>query len=169
MNEISCVDGRDNDCDGLTDCEDGECFGNPACFGTDGGPPPPIDGGVPDGGMCEDRELGVAMCTDRRDNDCDATRDCSDPDCTPFGAGSECCNGIDDDADGIVDMFTCRCFDNSTCAGVGTFEQVCWTALFNVCAPRCDFLGGQSFCDMVGPGLRCVTTGPRAGQCVPAM
>jgi hypothetical protein len=145
-----CTNGVDDDCDGLFDCADPDCAAHPSC-----------------GMMCTSAELGVAMCTDRLDNDCDTRRDCNDPDCRPFGPGSECCNGVDDDGDGTVDLFTCRCFNNSTCLGVGTFEQVCWTALFNVCAPRCDFLGGDSFCDLVAPGLRCVRRGPQAGQCVP--
>lgn len=29
--EISCTDGVDNDCDGLVDCQDSDCTGNPAC------------------------------------------------------------------------------------------------------------------------------------------
>jgi hypothetical protein len=132
---------------------------NPACT-SDGGPPV-------DSGMCTARELGVPMCTDFADNDCDGPTDCADTDCTPFWPGSECCNGLDDDFDGLVDIFTCRCVNNSTCVGVGSFEQVCWTVLFDVCAPRCDFFGGQAFCDMVAPNLRCVFTGPRQGQCVP--
>ncbi len=116
--------------------------------------------------MCTANELGIPMCTDRLDNDCDGQRDCADPDCSPFGTMGECCNGRDDDGDGTIDLFTCRCFDNSTCVGVGSLEQVCWTETFNVCAPRCDFLGGDAFCSMIAPGLSCVTSGPNAGQCV---
>ncbi len=146
-----CGNGLDDDCDGAVDCDDSDCAGDPSC--------------AP---MCVPRELGVPMCTDRLDNDCDGQRDCTDPDCSPFGPMAECCNGIDDDGDGTTDLFTCRCFDDSTCAGVGSFEQICWTVLFNVCAPRCDFLGGDSFCDMITPGLRCAMRGPNRGQCVPA-
>jgi hypothetical protein len=113
------------------------------------------------------REMRIAGCTNRLDDDCDGPRDCADPDCTPFGPGTECCNGVDDDGDGSVDLFTCRCFTNADCAGVGSVEQVCYTELFNVCGPRCDFLGGNSFCMMLDPSLRCETRGPRRGQCVP--
>jgi hypothetical protein len=173
-----CANGLDDDCDGLVDCADPSCEGAPACCT----PSPEICTNAVDDDcdlsadcadtdcamhpacmmMCEDRELGIAMCTDMLDNDCDTRRDCNDPDCRPFGPGSECCNGIDDDGDGIVDMFTCRCFDDSICAGVGSFEQICWTETFNVCAPRCTFLGGDDFCRMVDPAMRC----RRDGQCV---
>jgi len=61
--EVSCQDGADNDCDGLTDGDDAaDC----ACF-TD--PPNPPEPG---------REL---TCADGIDNDCDGVTDDSDPDC----------------------------------------------------------------------------------------
>lgn len=187
-----CFDGRDNDCDGLFDCEDPECRSTPECCsprpercgnGADddcdsridcddpdcrgtprcGDPPPPIDAGMDGGGTCSSRELGVAMCTDRADNDCDGRGDCADADCSPFGTMGECCNGVDDDGDGMVDLFTCRCFDDSTCVGVGSLEQICWTRTFSVCAPRCEFVGGDAFCrDLIGPDQVC-----RGGECVP--
>jgi hypothetical protein len=68
---------------------------------------------------------------------------------------SECCNGIDDTGDGNVDEFTCRCFDNSFCPSVGNLDQVCWTTSYSVCAPRCNFLGGTSWCQMLLPGTTC--------------
>lgn len=146
-----CGDNIDNDCDGLADCDDVDC-------GTDALCNAPI---------CEAREIGVAACTDGVDGDCDGQIDCADPDCSPLGPNRECCNGIDDTGDGRVDLFSCRCFDNRDCRGVGSLEQVCWTELFSVCAPRCDFLGGDRFCERVAPNLRCVRGGPRQGQCVP--
>jgi len=30
--ELNCADGRDNDCDGPTDCADNDCFGTPSCI-----------------------------------------------------------------------------------------------------------------------------------------
>ncbi|MCC7538750.1 MAG: putative metal-binding motif-containing protein [Deltaproteobacteria bacterium] len=155
-----CGNGRDDDCDFQIDCADPDCFGTPRC----GDPPPPVDAGVMDGGgVCSSRELGVAMCTNRADDDCDGRGDCSDADCSPFGAMGECCNGLDDDDDGMIDLFTCRCFDDSTCVGVGSLEQICWTRTFSVCAPRCEFVGGDSFCrEFLGPDQVC-----RDGECVP--
>ena len=165
-----CDNGRDDDCDLAADCADANCRFAPNCR-PDAGPPDaglpdagPRDAGPRDGGLCTTREIGVAMCTDRLDNDCDRRRDCSDTDCSPFGAGGECCNGLDDDGDGQVDLFTCRCFADAECRSVGSLEQVCWTELYNVCAPRCNFYGGDSFCRMFGDTFRC---NPRNGHCVP--
>jgi hypothetical protein len=119
-----------------------------------------VDGGVADagtdggviivdgGGGCTRYEQGVAGCTNGRDDDCDGRRDCSDPDCRPFGPEGECCNGIDDNGDMIADEFTCRCFTDAECAGVGDLEQVCWTDSYNVCGARCNFYGGDAFCSM---------------------
>ncbi|MEM9189886.1 MAG: hypothetical protein AAGF12_11960 [Myxococcota bacterium] len=158
-----CRNGIDDDCDGAVDCADPECQLRPACgdaggdAGTDRGP----DSGL-DGGICRARELGVAMCTDGADNDCDTRQDCADPDCSPFGPLSECCDGTDNDADGFTDLFTCRCGSDADCVGVGTLDQVCWTRLFSVCAPRCNFYGGDSFCQMLAPTLRCDAM---TGQC----
>ena len=48
--------------------------------------------------------------------------------------------------------------------GVGSLEQVCWTRTYSVCGPRCNFYGGDSFCAMLDPSLRCQA---RTGQCIP--
>ncbi|MBK8170978.1 MAG: putative metal-binding motif-containing protein [Sandaracinaceae bacterium] len=191
--ETSCRNGRDEDCDGLTDCEDtADCCGrfgcgmSPFCMVVDGG----VDAGPPDGGfdagfdagtdagfdagvdagpdamMCAPLENSVALCTDGLDDDCDTRVDCADTDCRPFGPGSECCNGIDDDGDGSVDLFTCRCFADSECAGIGDVDQVCWVTAFHVCAPRCNFFGGTTFCtELLGDGYICESA---SGECVPA-
>jgi hypothetical protein len=172
-----CRNGRDDDCDGFADCDDTEnCAATPFCT-VDGGVV--VDGGEPDLGidagrdagvdagadafMCVTRELGIAACTNGRDDDCDTRVDCADPDCTPF-PGGECCNGRDDDGDGLVDLFTCRCFSDAECVGVGSFEQVCWTRSFNLCAPRCNFVGGTRWCvELLGSGWTCDRG---SGQCV---
>lgn len=51
----TCTDGVDNDADGLLDCEDDDCLGNPACAETN--------------------------CSDGVDDDGDGTADCTDADC----------------------------------------------------------------------------------------
>jgi hypothetical protein len=122
------------------------------------------DAGRADLGMCTAREIGIAACTDGRDGDCDTRTDCADPDCRPLGAMAECCNGIDDDGDGTVDLFTCRCFSNADCAGVGDFEQVCWLSTYQVCAPRCNFVGGTTWCrSTLGATWSCNST---TGECI---
>jgi hypothetical protein len=56
-----CNDGKDNDCDGKTDCNDSDCSGSSYC-----------------GGGCTPVKEN---CTDGKDNDCDALIDCADPNC----------------------------------------------------------------------------------------
>lgn len=165
VGETNCVNGLDDDGDGLVDCADSDCRFDPSCrdAGADSGirdAGPPRDSGPPPAG-----ELGVAACTNGIDDDGDGRIDCRDPDCSPFGPMGECCNGIDDDGDGNADIFTCRCYEDSTCVGVGDLDQVCWESTFSVCAPRCNFYGGDTFCSMFFPDLpRCNAT---TGECMP--
>ena len=135
----------------------------PIDAGRDGGP---IDAGRRDMAMCTAREIGIAACTDGRDGDCDTRADCSDSDCRPLGPMGECCNGIDDDGDGTTDLFTCRCFSNADCVGVGDFEQVCWLSAYQICAPRCNFVGGTAWCrENLGAEWTCNAV---SGECVTA-
>ncbi len=77
-----CDDGIDNDCDGLTDCDDPDCgctidadgdgygVGGPCCTSPD----------------CDDSDATInpgatEICDDGIDNDCDGLVDCDDPDC----------------------------------------------------------------------------------------
>ena len=164
-----CNNGRDDDGDGRIDCADPDCRLSSFC--RDAGPTPrdagtPRDTGPPRDAGRVTAEIGIAACTNGIDDDRDGRTDCMDPDCSPFGSMGECCNGRDDDGDGQVDVFTCRCFDDATCVGVGDLEQVCWESSFSVCAPRCNFYGGNSFCRMLFPGAleRCDAV---TGECVP--
>ena len=145
FSDAACSDGFDNDENGFRDCGDFSC--RQSDFVT----------------VCD----AETDCDDGRDNDEDGRVDCADTDCSPFGPSGECCDGVDDDGDGFTDVFTCRCFSDADCAGVGDIDQVCYESTFSVCAPRCDFFGGDSFCQMIAPSLRCVRRGPRAGECVP--
>jgi hypothetical protein len=141
-----CDDRRDNDCNGAADCRDATCSSNPVCAGPPPPPPPPPPPG--DGGAAT-REIGIAACTNMVDDDGDGRRDCSDNDCRGFGPMGECCNGVDDtpgDMDPNFDLFACRCFSDADCAGVGSIETSCWTRSFSLCAPRCNFVGGNRFC-----------------------
>ncbi len=122
-NTAACHDGRDNDCDGLTDCDDANCVAY--CGGT-------TDGGR-DACVATGTENTNAACSDGRDNDCDGFIDCGtsgtspDFDCTRtvtvtvcprdggvvtdtacVATGTEntnaaCSDGRDNDCDGYID------------------------------------------------------------------
>lgn len=72
--EGTCGDGRDNDCDGFTDCGDLSCGGTCTCGGCDDGG---TDACVPEGSEDSD-----AACGDGRDNDCNGFTDCGDVACS---------------------------------------------------------------------------------------
>ncbi|MFO0668040.1 MAG: hypothetical protein U0235_00245 [Polyangiaceae bacterium] len=98
----TCGNGRDDDGDRLVDCAgDPDCATQAACT-------------LP-------RRLTRAArarrraCTDGVDNDCDGKTDCADDD-RHASDGTECCNGVDDNANGIVDDFACRCTGNGSCS-----------------------------------------------------
>jgi len=85
---ILCNDGKDNDCNGLTDCDDSSCIGairtcmNGNCEGTQvcqGSGWGPCNASVPI------PENNLNVCHDDIDNDCDSYTDCEDPDCQSCG------------------------------------------------------------------------------------
>ena len=104
-----CDDGIDNDNDGLVDCSDVDCFGDPACVG------PAFE----------------FNCSNGLDDDLDGLVDCADFDCTFDPAcltpdPEDCDNGVDDDNDGAVDC------EDSDCA----FDPVCDSGDGECCLPN---------------------------------
>ncbi|MBN2494355.1 MAG: hypothetical protein JXR96_07195, partial [Deltaproteobacteria bacterium] len=111
----------DDDCDGLTDCEDGDCSQDAAC-------------------TCTPDEASEQTCGDGRDNDCDGAPDCRDDDCAqdpcgahgrvcnqgtqacecPYGEDAEtsCADGMDNDCDGATDCADPHC-DGLACGSDG--------------------------------------------------
>jgi hypothetical protein len=97
--EVTCNDGVDNDCDGLTDGADPDCQTSTVCsdFGSKG---PCNDSpacewvGSPKNGTCQDAVACVpsgpeaGACSDGEDNDCDGLTDCADT--TDCGAEPVC-------------------------------------------------------------------------------
>lgn len=96
--EVTCDDGRDDDCDGMTDCADNDCDSDPCdprggvcafatkkcvCSGN-GGTPEAAEGAS---------TTGDPTCGDSKDNDCDTLVDCGDPNCRPpstLAFGKDC-------------------------------------------------------------------------------
>ena len=120
-----CFDGRDNDADGVTDCEDTDCATDPLCA-----LPEVCDNGFDDDldGLtdCEDDDCfgdpacftGDEVCTNGIDDDRDGATDCADSTCvlTPECIGAENCgNGIDDDGNGRVDCEDPSCSVDPSC------------------------------------------------------
>lgn len=124
----TCNDGLDNDCDGLVDCTDPDCFLDPACVGVEN-----CGNGIDDDGDtlvdCADPDCfldplctgGVEDCTNGIDDDGDFLVDCADPDCSfdpACTSGPEdCSDGVDNDGDGLVDCADPDCQALSCGAG----------------------------------------------------
>jgi hypothetical protein len=116
--EMTCGDGLDNDCDGLTDASDPDCSVAAACStyadnGSCNMDPSCEWVGNPKSGSCQDAPQctpAPEICDNGIDDDCDGMADCADTvdcgadpvcQCTPE---PEICNdGIDNDCDGAVD------------------------------------------------------------------
>jgi hypothetical protein len=133
-----CTDGIDNDGDIYVDCADPDCtFVVPCLNCLGGGPPGP--------------EFGTSACTDGLDNDCDGTADCSDEDCSASDYYvTECCDGVDENDNGIPDDFNCRCKSNADCPP----DQICYTHTAHACGIPCDFFFGE-ICPFVAAGSHC--------------
>ncbi len=119
--ESVCDDGWDGDGDGLADCDDSDCTGNPHC-------------------------LEAGNCGDGIDNDDDGQVDCDDSDCaTDSDCFHEdfCDDGIDNDEDGMPDCYDNDCIGDPACqGGVCNDDGVCTGAegclWCDDCCPLCD-------------------------------
>jgi hypothetical protein len=103
-----CNNGRDDDADGLTDCADPDCNGDPRCM------------------VCVPAPENTAVaCSDGRDNDCDMQIDCADSDCSaipaccrptgPETGAAACMDGRDNDCDGLRDCADPDCAAQPLC------------------------------------------------------
>ncbi len=110
VTETLCSDGKDNDCDGLLDCDDPDCD-TKLCSGFGlrcSGLKCKCTGGQVGGTY----EVSETTCGDGLDNDCNGSADCDDSNCLSQKCGphSYCCGG----ARGCVDTST-----TSDCGGCG--------------------------------------------------
>ena len=140
-----CHDGIDNDGDVLIDCADPDCTFDGSCFKCNGGNDP-------------EPEFAPGRCTDGLDNDCDGKIDCADSDCHASDVYvSECCDGVDQNQNNIIDDFACRCATTADCAN----GQICFNDTVHACGPPCNQIFGM-ICPFVAPGSFCNMT---TGQC----
>ena len=101
--ETDCANSTDDDGDGLTDCEDPDCFGQTGCTTED-------------------------LCDDGQDNDGDTNVDCADDDCAAetFCEATEttCDDSFDNDGDGDTDCDDTDCSDATACLPMeGVWER----------------------------------------------
>ena len=99
-----CDNGRDDDADGVIDCDDPDCKGDPAC-------------------SQQEQEI----CDNGRDDDADGVADCEDSDCKgdPACTGGEICdNKQDDDSDGLIDCADPDCASACSQDGDGSIHIV---------------------------------------------
>lgn len=133
-----CGDGIDNDGDVYVDCADPDCTFVGACLNCNGGNAP-------------EPEFAPGRCTDGQDNDCDGTIDCGDDDCSASDVYlTECCNGIDETQNNVIDDFNCRCANDGECAN----GQICYDHTVHACGPTCDSFFGD-VCPFIQPGSVC--------------
>lgn len=110
-----CEDSIDNDCDGLTDCADGDCSSLPICVC------------VPQTEICNGQDDDCDGTTDEAplpgvNDDCGIeVGDCTTGTlacvagklaCSGQGPVPEICDGKDNDCDGFIDGFSAPCYEN---------------------------------------------------------
>jgi hypothetical protein len=138
----NCANDIDDNCNGLTDCEDPECYGMTgcdACSAYETNCEDDIDNDCDGRRDCADTEcFGTSSCpcrttetncSDQVDEDCDGLLDCTDPSCSGTEACScqkteNCSNNRDDDCDGLTDCLDVECKKNQAC-GCTTKETNC--------------------------------------------
>lgn len=105
--KFQCVDGLDNDCDGLVDLDDPDCQAAEVCDGLDNNGDGAIDEGFADlGDGCS---VGVGACQVAGSIVCNAQGNATQCNAVAGLAGTEgptgpsCSDGIDNDCDGLTD------------------------------------------------------------------
>jgi hypothetical protein len=134
----NCNNRIDDDGDGYVDCADTDCTKAAGCNGCNNG-----QDAVP--------ELGIGACTDGIDDDCDGAVDCADSDCSANKAyPTECCDGMDQNGNGVIDDFSCRCVTSADCSN----GQLCYGHTIRGCGDPCEDYTGD-ICVFAVPGSTC--------------
>jgi hypothetical protein len=121
-----CVDGIDNDCDWLIDCDDPDCAGDPACApsGCGNGNCGPGENPCNCPSDCGAPPPAEVICAGGEDEDCDGAVDCYDPDC--YG-DPDCCG------DGVCDPREDPCSCTADCGSQQAMELTCTDGIDNDC------------------------------------
>ncbi len=171
VSETLCSDGKDNDCDGLTDCDDPTCD-TQLCA---------LNGLRCSSGTCKctggkaggTYEVSEVSCGDGLDNDCNGTFDCGDTGCINKKCGSHnvCCGGsrgcVDTSATSDCGGCGLTCAASKNCVIVNATKAGYECACSNT-SPTCPVGTGQS---QVCNGAFCTCTASNnmvSAQCAPA-
>jgi hypothetical protein len=96
--EEVCDNGKDDDKDGKTDCNDSDCSRSSCCKDSDGDGVKDCDDKCPyERGSASNNGCPIEICDNGKDDDKDGKTDCNDSDCSR----SSCCK--DSDGDGVKD------------------------------------------------------------------
>jgi len=134
-----CVDGKDNDLDGLKDCADPDCLSYAGCARHEAWLPPSPLG---DGSAASNPASYFNYCNDGLDNDGNGLVDAADPacknrfgECDPGGipglsateniSFSSCADGVDNDLNGTIDCADATCRTNGKVGRLGCANGTC--------------------------------------------
>jgi putative metal-binding protein len=170
----SCFDGKDNNCDGLTDHQQPVCQTTELCNGFDDNGNGTIDETFPDKGKpCS---AGVGACQTSGVYICNAAQDGLDCTATALPAGSEntpgagnCVDGIDNDCDGFTDIADSSCQAPEKCDGKDNdgdgYVDNGFAGLNDSCTSgtgACQ-VSGTKVCDVTDPARMTVTCSAAPG------
>ena len=111
--EMFCSNNVDEDCDGVTDCDDTDCIGDPACPG------------------CNDAICGLG------EDQCNCSADCG----LPPAIETNCSDGIDEDCDNETDCDDINCDGDPACPTCGQTGDPCTSKAD--CCGSCNKKTGQ--------------------------
>jgi hypothetical protein len=155
VHETSCGDGKDNNCNGLIDCQDPDC-GGLACspFGLT------CNAVAKTCSVCPGGQAIETTCNDGLDNDCDGRIDCADTNCQPTASSPGRACGPFGKACSSLAGGTCECSGNG---GIPeAVETLCGDGIDNDCNGKVDCAdsacNGQS-CDSNGSVGRLCASG----------